>query len=43
MRAEAGEIARCVFAAADLPPDAFARLTRDVQALRRSLEQAAQT
>jgi MarR family transcriptional regulator, organic hydroperoxide resistance regulator len=42
MRAEAGEIARCVFAAADLPPDAFAKLTRDVQALRRSLEQAAQ-
>jgi MarR family transcriptional regulator, organic hydroperoxide resistance regulator len=42
MRAEAGEIARCVFAAADLPADAFAKLTRDVQALRRSLERATQ-
>ncbi len=41
LRAEAGEIARCVFAAADLPPDAFGKLTRDIQALRRNLERAA--
>jgi len=41
LRGEAGEILRCIFAAADMPPEAFARLTRDVQALRRNLERAA--
>ena len=42
LRAEAGEIARCVFDASNLPPEAFSRLTRDVQALRRNLERASQ-
>jgi MarR family transcriptional regulator, organic hydroperoxide resistance regulator len=41
MRAHAGEIMRCVFAAADLSPEAFDKLTRDIQALRRNLERAA--
>ncbi len=41
LRAEAGEIMRCIHAAAGLPPDAFAGLTRDIQALRRNLEKAA--
>jgi DNA-binding MarR family transcriptional regulator len=41
MRAEAGEIMRCIVAAADLSPDAFVKLTRDIQALRRNLERAA--
>ncbi len=41
MRAEAGEIMRCIFAAADLEPDAFVKLQRDIQALRLNLERAA--
>jgi DNA-binding MarR family transcriptional regulator len=41
MRAEIGEIMRCVFDAADLTPEAFVKLTRDIQALRRNLERAA--
>jgi hypothetical protein len=32
---------RCVFDAADLTPEAFVKLTRDIQALRRNLERAA--
>ena len=42
LRAEADEVARCVFAAADLAPADFTKLTRDIQALRRNLERAAQ-
>lgn len=42
MRADAHEIFRCAFAAADLSPEAFARLTRDIRALRRNLERAAE-
>ena len=42
MRAEAGEISRCIFAAADMPPEAFAKLTGDIKALRRNLERAAE-
>jgi DNA-binding MarR family transcriptional regulator len=42
MRAEADEILRCVFAAADLPAADFVKLTRDIQALRRNLERAAE-
>lgn len=41
MRAEVGDIMRCVFDAADLSPEAFVKLTRDMQALRRNLERAA--
>ena len=41
MRSEAGEIMRCVFAAADMEPDAFVKLKRDIQTLRRNLERAA--
>ena len=41
MRAEVGHIMRCVFDAADLSPEAFVKLTRDIQALRRNLERAA--
>jgi DNA-binding MarR family transcriptional regulator len=41
MRAEAGEIMRCIDAAVNLAPDAFVKLTRDIQALRRNLERAA--
>jgi DNA-binding MarR family transcriptional regulator len=41
MRAEVGEIMRCVFEAADLTPEAFVKLTRDIRALRRNLERAA--
>jgi MarR family transcriptional regulator, organic hydroperoxide resistance regulator len=43
MRSEAGEILRCIFAAADMPAKDFAKLTRDIQALRRNLEHAAET
>jgi DNA-binding MarR family transcriptional regulator len=42
LRAEAGEIARCIFAAADLEPEAFVKLKRDIQTLRVNLERAAQ-
>ena len=42
MRAQAGEILRCIFAAADLPAEAFAKLTRDIKALRSNLERAAE-
>ena len=42
MRAGAGDIMRCIFVAADLSPEAFAKLTRDIQTLRRHLERAAQ-
>jgi DNA-binding MarR family transcriptional regulator len=42
LRAQAGEVMRCVFDAADLDPAEFARLTRDIQALRRNLERAAE-
>jgi DNA-binding MarR family transcriptional regulator len=42
MRAEAGGIMRCIFDAADLSPDAFIKLTRDIQTLRRNLERAAE-
>ena len=42
MRAEVGGIMRCVFDAADLSPEAFVKLTRDIQALRRNLERAAE-
>ena len=41
MRAQAGEILRCIFAAADMPAEAFAKLTHDIKALRRNLERAA--
>jgi MarR family transcriptional regulator, organic hydroperoxide resistance regulator len=41
MRSEAGEILRCIFGAADIPAADFAKLTRDIQALRRNLERAA--
>ena len=41
MRAGVDEIMRCVFDAADLAPEAFIKLTRDIQALRRNLERAA--
>jgi DNA-binding MarR family transcriptional regulator len=41
MRDEVGGIMRCVFDAADLSPEAFVKLTRDIQALRRNLERAA--
>lgn len=41
-RAQAGEILSRVYAAADLAPADFAKLTRDIQALRRNLERAAQ-
>jgi MarR family transcriptional regulator, organic hydroperoxide resistance regulator len=40
MRSHASEILRCIFAAADMSPAAFAQLTRDIQALRRNLERA---
>ncbi len=42
LRAEAGAIMAGVFAAADLAPQDFQRLTREIQALRRNLEKAAQ-
>jgi len=38
--AEAGEVFACIQAAADLSPAAFAKLTRDIQTLRRNLERA---
>ena len=41
LRGEADAILRCVFEAADLSPEAFVRLTREIQGLRRSLERAA--
>jgi DNA-binding MarR family transcriptional regulator len=41
-RAQAGDVLKCVHAAADLDPADFARLTRDIQALRRNLERAAE-
>jgi DNA-binding MarR family transcriptional regulator len=42
MRSEADEILRCTFASADMPAADFAKLTRDIQALRRNLERAAE-
>ena len=42
LRAEAGDIMAGVFAAADLAPQDFRRLTHDIQNLRRNLEKAAQ-
>ena len=42
MKAEAGDILHCVFDASGLSPDAFTRLTRDIQNLRRNLEAAAE-
>jgi MarR family transcriptional regulator, organic hydroperoxide resistance regulator len=42
MRSGAGEILRCIFAAADMPAADFGKLTRDIQALRRNLERAAE-
>jgi DNA-binding MarR family transcriptional regulator len=42
MRAEAGDIMRCVFDAAGMGAEAFVKLTRDIQALRRNLERAAE-
>jgi DNA-binding MarR family transcriptional regulator len=42
MRAQAGDIMACVFEAADMAPEAFVRLTREIQALRRNLERAAE-
>ena len=41
LRSEASEIMASVFAAADLAPQDFRRLTRDIQNLRRNLEKAA--
>jgi DNA-binding MarR family transcriptional regulator len=41
MRAGAGEIMRRIFAAADLTPEAFAKLRDDIRSLRRNLERAA--
>jgi DNA-binding MarR family transcriptional regulator len=42
MRSEVGEILRCTFVSADMPAVDFAKLTRDIQALRRNLERAAE-
>ena len=42
LRAEAGNVRAGVFAAADLAPQDFQRLTRDIQSLRRNLERAAE-
>ncbi len=42
LRAQADEVLRCVHAAAALDPADFARLTRDIQALRKNLERAAE-
>ena len=42
MRSEAGSILRCTFVAANMPAADFANLTRDIQALRRNLERAAE-
>jgi len=42
MRSEAGNILRCTFVAANMPAADFANLTRDIQALRRNLERAAE-
>jgi DNA-binding MarR family transcriptional regulator len=39
-RAQAADVLRCVFDAANLDPAEFSKLTRDIQALRRNLEQA---
>ena len=41
MRAGVGEVLACIFDAADLGAEAFVKLTRDIQALRRNLERAA--
>jgi DNA-binding MarR family transcriptional regulator len=41
MRGEVADIMRCIFDAANLAPEAFVKLTRDIQALRRNLERAA--
>ena len=43
LRAEAGNVMAGVFAAADLAPQDFQRLTRDIQSLRRNLERAAES
>ena len=42
LRAEAGDVLRCVFDATNLDPAEFTKLTRDIQALRRNLERATQ-
>ena len=42
LRAQASDVLKCVRAAADLDPADFTRLTRDIQALRRNLERAAE-
>ena len=42
LRGEAGAVMACIFDAADLAPDAFVKLTRDIQALRANLERAAE-
>jgi DNA-binding MarR family transcriptional regulator len=42
LRAEAGDVLKCVYAAADLHPQEFQRLTRDIQTLRHNLERAAE-
>jgi DNA-binding MarR family transcriptional regulator len=42
MRSEAGEVLRCTFASADMPAAEFEKLTRDIHALRRNLERAAE-
>jgi len=41
MRAELGQIMRCILDASDLTPEAFVKLTHDIQTLRRNLERAA--
>jgi DNA-binding MarR family transcriptional regulator len=42
MREQAGDVLKCVFAAADLSGTDFRRLTHDIQALRSNLERAAE-
>jgi len=42
LRTKARDVMACIYAAADLSPDAFAKLTRDIRTLRRNLERAAE-
>ena len=42
LRAQAGEIMSGIYAAADLAPQDFRRLTHEIQSLRRNLEKAAE-
>lgn len=42
LRTEADAVMRCIFTAADLTPEAFVKLTREIQALRHNLDRAAE-